>query len=83
MGPLCNGDTLQRVVDHVEDARALGAEIEQYGPREGLFYPATVFTGVTPNMRIAQEETFGPVAPVMKVTPSPRRSGSRTRASSA
>ena len=67
MGPLCNGATLQRVVEHVEDARALGADIEQYGRQEGLFYPATVLTGVTPNMRIAQEETFGPVAPVMKV----------------
>ena len=68
MGPLCNANTLQRVVDHVEDARAKGADIEQYGPQEGLFYPATVLTGVTPNMRIAQEETFGPVAPVMKVS---------------
>ncbi len=68
MGPLCNANTLQRVVDHVEDARAQGADIEQYGPHEGLFYPATVLTGVTPNMRIAQEETFGPVAPVMKVS---------------
>ena len=67
MGPLCNANTLQRVVDHVEDARAKGADIEQYGPQEGLFYPATVLTGVTPKMRIAQEETFGPVAPVMKV----------------
>ena len=67
MGPLCNPATLQRVVDHVEDARALGADIEQFGPQEGLFYPATVLTGVTPEMLIAREETFGPVAPVMKV----------------
>ena len=67
MGPLCNAATLQRVVDHVEDARARGADIEQFGPQERLFYPATVLTGVTPDMRIAQEETFGPVAPVMKV----------------
>jgi succinate-semialdehyde dehydrogenase/glutarate-semialdehyde dehydrogenase len=35
MGPLCNPATLQRVVDHVEDARALGADIEQFGPQEG------------------------------------------------
>jgi succinate-semialdehyde dehydrogenase/glutarate-semialdehyde dehydrogenase len=67
MGPLCNAATLRRVVDHVEDARVRGADIEQFGPREGLFYPATILTGVTPEMRIAQEETFGPVAPVMKV----------------
>ncbi len=51
----------------VEDARALGADIEQFGPQEGLFYPATVLTEVTQEMVIAQQETFGPVAPVMKV----------------
>lgn len=68
MGPLCNAATLKRVVDHVENARALGAEIEQFGSEEGLFYPATVLTGVTQDMVIAQEETFGPVAPVMKVS---------------
>ena len=67
MGPLCNPRTLERVVEHVENARALGADIEQFGPQEGLFYPATVLTGVTPQMLIAQQETFGPVAPVMKV----------------
>ena len=68
MGPLCNAKTLERVVEHVENARALGADIEQFGPKEGLDYPATVLTGVTPQMLIAQQETFGPVAPViMKV----------------
>lgn len=36
MGPLCNSTTLKRVVDHVEDARARGAQIEQFGPQEGL-----------------------------------------------
>ena len=36
--------------------------------RTRLFYPPTVLTGVTPDMRIAQEETFGPVAPILKVT---------------
>ncbi len=68
MGPLRNEDTLKRVVDHVEDAVRQGAEIEQYGEPDGLFYPPTILTGVTPNMRIAQEETFGPVAPILKVT---------------
>jgi len=67
MGPLCNAATLRRVEEHVDDARARGTVVEQFGPHEGLFYPATVLTGVTPEMRIAQEETFGPVAPVMKV----------------
>lgn len=71
MGPLRNEATLARVVSHVEDARAKGAEISQFGRQEGLFYPATVLTGVTPEMLIAQEETFGPVAPILKVSSIP------------
>ncbi len=67
MGPLCNEATLKRVVEHVNDAVAKGAVIEQTGPQEGLYYPATVLTGVTTDMLIAQEETFGPVAPIIKV----------------
>ncbi len=67
MGPLRNEGVLKRVVEHVENARSLGATIEQFGPKEGLFYPATLLTGVTPQMLIAQEETFGPVAPVIKI----------------
>jgi acyl-CoA reductase-like NAD-dependent aldehyde dehydrogenase len=53
---------------HVEDARALGAQIEQVGPENGLYYPATILTGVTTEMRIMQEETFGPVAPILKIS---------------
>jgi succinate-semialdehyde dehydrogenase/glutarate-semialdehyde dehydrogenase len=67
MGPLCNPATLARVKAHVEDARARGAGIEQIGPEEGLYYPATILTGVTPDMLIASEETFGPVAPIIKI----------------
>lgn len=68
MGPLCNAATLARVKAHVEDARALGAQIEQFGPENGLYYPATILTGVTTEMRIMQEETFGPVAPILKIS---------------
>ena len=67
MGPLCNPATLERVRAHVEDARAKGAEIEQIGPEDGLYYPATILTGVTTDMLIAQEETFGPVAPIIRI----------------
>ncbi len=67
MGPLCNAGTLRRVVEHIDDARAKGAEIVQFGPVEGLYFPATILTGVTQSMRIMQEETFGPVAPIMKI----------------
>lgn len=71
MGPLRNSATLGRVVEHVEEARAWGAEITQYGPQEGLYYPATILTGVTPEMTIAREETFGPVAPIIKISSIP------------
>lgn len=67
MGPLCNEGTLARVRDHVEDARSRGAEVTQFGEEDGVFYPPTVLTGVTPDMDIARHETFGPVAPVIKI----------------
>ncbi len=67
MGPLCNEGTLTRVKDHVEDARKKGARIIQFGPEKDLYFPATILTGVTEDMQIMQEETFGPVAPIMKI----------------
>lgn len=68
MGPLCNHDTRRRVEEHLADAREKGAQIRQYGPDDGLYFPATILTGVTTDMRIAQEETFGPVAPIIKIS---------------
>jgi len=68
MGPLCNEATLERVVDHIEDARTRGADVTQFGEPDGVFYPPTILTGVTPQMRIAQEETFGPVAPIIRIS---------------
>ncbi|AKI03526.1 NAD-dependent aldehyde dehydrogenase (plasmid) [Hoeflea sp. IMCC20628] len=67
MGPLCNPTTLARVKQHVQDAVAKGAKIEQFGKEDGLYYPATILTDVTTDMLIAQEETFGPVAPIIKI----------------
>ncbi|MEO1202073.1 MAG: aldehyde dehydrogenase family protein, partial [Pseudomonadota bacterium] len=67
MGPLCNPATLKRVKSHIDDAVAKGATIEQFGPEKDLFYPATILTGVTSDMQVLQEETFGPVATVIKV----------------
>lgn len=67
MGPLCNQTTLDRTARHVDDAVSKGAKIVQVGPREGLYYPATILTDVTLDMEIVQEETFGPVAPIIKI----------------
>jgi succinate-semialdehyde dehydrogenase / glutarate-semialdehyde dehydrogenase len=65
MGPLCTEEVLARTREHLEDARAKGARIVLGGDHEGLFHEPTVLEGVTSEMRIAQEETFGPVAPIM------------------
>jgi acyl-CoA reductase-like NAD-dependent aldehyde dehydrogenase len=67
MGPLSDKRILDKVVAHVEDARQAGADILTGGESDGLFYQPTVITGVTPDMRVAREETFGPVCPIIKI----------------
>jgi succinate-semialdehyde dehydrogenase / glutarate-semialdehyde dehydrogenase len=65
MGPLCNQGVLEQTRMHVEDATARGAKVLLGGTSNGLYFAPTVLDGVTPDMLIAQEETFGPVAPIM------------------
>jgi succinate-semialdehyde dehydrogenase/glutarate-semialdehyde dehydrogenase len=67
IGPLINADGMVKVEAHVEDALEQGAHIVCGGtthPAGPNFYTPTVLTGVTHDMRMAREETFGPVAPV-------------------
>lgn len=73
MGPLNNEPTAEKNDRHIADAVARGARILTGGGRaEGrpteLFYRPTVLDGVTPDMAIADEESFGPVAPVLTVS---------------
>jgi acyl-CoA reductase-like NAD-dependent aldehyde dehydrogenase len=65
MGPLCNQGVLEQTRKQVEDATANGATLLTGGTSNGLYFAPTILDGVTPGMLIAQEETFGPVAPVM------------------
>ncbi|KGM33374.1 aldehyde dehydrogenase family protein [Inquilinus limosus] len=70
MGPLNNPKVAAKVREHVEDAVARGATVLAGGrPRPDLgselFFEPTVITGVTRDMRINREETFGPVVPVL------------------
>ena len=65
MGPLCTDEVLARTIEHVEDAVAKGARIVHGGGHEGRFHEPTILDGVTSDMSIAKEETFGPVAPIM------------------
>lgn len=72
MGPLHNEATAAKVERHVHDALHGGARLVSGGRRAGgfptdLFFEPTVLDGVTPSMSIAQEETFGPVIPVVEV----------------
>ncbi|CAG8462613.1 13932_t:CDS:2 [Acaulospora colombiana] len=66
-GPLINSEAVDKVTRHVEDAVAKGAEILVGGVRsDGNFFTPTVLTGMTGEMAITKEETFGPVAGLYK-----------------
>ncbi|GAB7185548.1 NADP-dependent succinic semialdehyde dehydrogenase [Kitasatospora sp. Ki12] len=72
VGPLASRQGRDDLEELVEDARTHGARVECGGGRPegwdtGWFYEPTVLTGITPAMRIHQEETFGPVATVYRV----------------
>jgi succinate-semialdehyde dehydrogenase/glutarate-semialdehyde dehydrogenase len=71
MGPLTLERQRRIVEEHVADAVARGATVETGGETPsgpGFFYPPTVLTKVTHEMRIMREETFGPVLPIMTVS---------------
>lgn len=70
IGPLIDDAALAKVASHVEDAVAGGAKVavggerlQSIGPR---FFAPTLLEGVQPSMRVMREETFGPVAPVVR-----------------
>src|SRR5438105_1876940 len=68
-GPLINQAALDKVEEHVADATANGARVVTGGKRHalgGTFYEPTVLADVTPAMMIFREETFGPVAPLIR-----------------
>ncbi|HSD37845.1 MAG TPA: NAD-dependent succinate-semialdehyde dehydrogenase [Rhodocyclaceae bacterium] len=66
-GPLIDDAGVAKVMRHIDDARARGAQLLTGGtPPQGRFVAPTVMSGVTPDMLIAREETFGPVSAVMQ-----------------
>ncbi|MFO1303318.1 MAG: NAD-dependent succinate-semialdehyde dehydrogenase [Burkholderiales bacterium] len=68
-GPLINDEALAKVEDHVADATKRGAKVVTGGKRHalgGTFYEPTVLAHVTREMKIFSEETFGPVAPLIR-----------------
>ncbi len=68
-GPLINEAAVEKVESHIADALSKGAKVATGGARHalgGTFFQPTVLTDVTPNMAVAHEETFGPVAPLFR-----------------
>ena len=69
VGPLIEPAAIEKVEAHIADAVGKGARVVTGGKRHslgGLFFEPTVLAGVTPQMRVAREETFGPVAPLFR-----------------
>jgi len=68
-GPLINEAAVVKVEAHIEDALSKGAKILMGGKRHELgqtFFEPTILTGITSDMKVAREETFGPMAPLFK-----------------
>jgi len=66
-GPLIDAKAVAKVEEHIADALAKGGKVALGGRRHalgGTFFEPTIITQVKPNMLVAREETFGPVAPV-------------------
>jgi len=67
IGPLINPAAVEKVREHITDATAKGARIVTGGePLGGTFMQPTVIAGVTRDMKVAVEETFGPLAPIFR-----------------
>jgi succinate-semialdehyde dehydrogenase/glutarate-semialdehyde dehydrogenase len=69
LGPLINAAAVDKVEEHIKDAVAKGARVVTGGKRHslgGFFFEPTIITGATRDMAFAQEETFGPLAPLFR-----------------
>ncbi|MEI1713527.1 NAD-dependent succinate-semialdehyde dehydrogenase [Acinetobacter baumannii] len=68
-GPLIDEDAVAKVQSHIADAIEKGATVRIGGQRSalgGTFFEPTVLTGVTQDMKVSKEETFGPLAPLFR-----------------
>ncbi len=68
-GPLIDEDAIAKVQSHIADATEKGATVRIGGQRSalgGTFFEPTVLTGVTQDMKVSKEETFGPLAPLFR-----------------
>jgi len=68
-GPLISAAAVKKVEEHIADATSKGAKVALGGQRSdlgGTFFEPTVLTGVTSDMMVSNDETFGPLAPLFK-----------------
>jgi len=68
-GPLINAEAVEKVEEHIQDVIMGGGQVVTGGKRHdlgGTFFEPTVLTGVTQDMKVSSEETFGPVAPLFR-----------------
>jgi len=65
IGPVINDRQAERIKGQIDDAVAKGAKVLLGGGITGRFIEPTILIGVTPNMSVYQDETFGPVVPVI------------------
>ena len=68
-GPLISNAAVKKVEEHIADATSKGAKVALGGQRSdlgGTFFEPTVLTGVTSDMMVSNDETFGPLAPLFK-----------------
>ncbi|WP_324022139.1 succinate-semialdehyde dehydrogenase (plasmid) [Pantoea sp. JZ29] len=71
IGPLIDDSAVSKVEEHIADALEKGATLVTGGKRHalgGTFFEPTILTGATQQMKVAREETFGPVAPLFRFT---------------
>ncbi|WP_283162384.1 NAD-dependent succinate-semialdehyde dehydrogenase [Pantoea sp. AMG 501] len=71
IGPLIDDSAVSKVEEHIADALEKGATLVTGGKRHALgstFFEPTILTGATQQMKVAREETFGPVAPLFRFT---------------
>jgi aldehyde dehydrogenase (NAD+) len=68
VGPIINKSQFEGLIKHIENARSAGARQTAGGDPKGLMLPPHVFADVTPHMQVAQDEMFGPVVSIIKVT---------------
>ena len=67
LGPLINQSAVDKVKEHIADVTAHGGTLLCGGEaQEGTFITPAILTGVTQDMKVAQEETFGPMAPLFR-----------------